>query len=375
MATVRKPGGKPADLDALGWAGPLETYRPFLSYNELGSMLEAGPTELHDRLSNILGLADLERAQQVLKDAWLPREKGLAGVSKRLTPLMTRLEGLPDERAKRARQAFGGKKWDLDAAEGALGSATDAAGADAPAILRALAATPAGQAHQIAGLLRSAMDWHGAHGDGDCPVCGRTAAMDDAWRENAQKRITELDELAREAHELEVEALRAADRTSRLTAAPPAILDRAREVGLDSTPLLVAWRTFAAPPADGAGLADNLVSAIGPLVDAADAFKAQAAAEVGRREDLWRPIATELAAWLSDAREAQVAGASVANLESAEKRLKQAAVAIRQQRFEPIADKAVEYWKVLRQQSSVELDRVILEGTGPSRPQIGRAHV
>jgi recombinational DNA repair ATPase RecF len=395
IATVRKPGGKPADLDALGWAGPLETYRPFLSYNELGSMLEAGPTELHDRLSNILGLADLERAQQVLKDARLPREKGLAGVSKRLTPLMTRLEGLPDERAKRARQAFGGKKWDLDAAEGALGSATDAAGADELAILRALAglvvpsveealglaeelesldarrkalaATPAGQAHQIAGLLRSAMDWHGAHGDGDCPVCGRTAAMDDAWRENAQKRITELDELAREAHELEVEALRAADRTSRLTAAPPAILDRAREVGLDSTPLLVAWRTFAAPPADGAGLADNLVSAIGPLVDAADAFKAQAAAEVGRREDLWRPIATELAAWLSDAREAQVAGASVANLESAEKWLKQAAVAIRQQRFEPIADKAVEYWKVLRQQSSVELDRVILEGTGPSR--------
>src|ERR1035437_7087680 len=265
IATVRKPGGKPADLDALGWAGPLETYRPFLSYNELGSMLEAGPTELHDRLSNILGLADLERAQQVLKDARLPREKGLAGVSKRLTPLMTRLEGLPDERAKRARQAFGGKKWDLDAAEGALGSATDAAGADELAILRALAglvvpsveealglaeelesldarrkalaATPAGQAHQIAGLLRSAMDWHGAHGDGDCPVCGRTAAMDDAWRENAQKRITELDELVGGGHELEVEARRAADRTSRLTAAPPAILDRAREVGLDSTPL------------------------------------------------------------------------------------------------------------------------------------------
>jgi hypothetical protein len=210
------------------------------------------------------------------------------------------------------------------------------------------------------------MDWHGAHGDGDCPVCGRTAAMDDAWREDAEKRIAELDELAREARELEVEARRAADRTSRLTIGPPAILDRAGDVGLDPEPVLAAWRAFIAAP-DGVIPADHLVAAIGPLVDAAHAFKIQAALEVARREDLWRPLATELAAWLSDAREAQVAAASVANLESAEKWLKQAAVAIRQQRFEPIADKAVEYWKVLRQQSSVELDRVILEGTGPSR--------
>jgi recombinational DNA repair ATPase RecF len=395
VASVRKPGGKPADLDTLGWGGPLETYRPFLSYNELGSMLEAGPTELHDRLSNILGLADLERAQQLLKDARLPREKALAGVWKRLPALVAKLDGLPDERAKRARLALGGKKWDLDAAEGVLGSTADVAGADELALLRALAgiavpsaeevlglaetlesldarrkalaATPAGQAHQIAGLLRSALDWHGAHGDGDCPVCGRTAAMDEAWSESAEKRIAELDELAREVRELELDARRAADRTSRLTAAPPAILDRAEEVGLDSAPLLAVWRAFIAPPTDSVGLADHLVSAIGPMVDAAEAFKAQAAAEVARREDLWRPIATELAAWLSDAREAQMAAASVASLESAEKWLKQAAVAVRQQRFEPIADKAVEYWKLLRQQSSVELDRVILEGTGPSR--------
>jgi len=394
VASVREPGGKPADLGTLGWAGPLETYRPFLSYNELGSMLEAGPTELHDRLSNILGVGELEHAQQLLKDARLPWAKALDTVSKRLPVLLAKLGSVDDERAQRARTALGSKKWDVAAAEAVLGASTEGAGAGELAILRtlagiavpsteevqslaedlagldarrrALSATPAGQAHQIAGLLRSAMDWHGAHGDGDCPVCGRTAAMDDAWREDAEKRIAELDELAREARELEVEARRAADRTSRLTIGPPAILDRAGDVGLDPEPVLAAWRAFIAAP-DGVIPADHLVAAIGPLVDAAHAFKIQAALEVARREDLWRPLATELAAWLSDAREAQVAAASVANLESAEKWLKQAAVAIRQQRFEPIADKAVEYWKVLRQQSSVELDRVILEGTGPSR--------
>lgn len=57
-ASVRQPGGKPADLGTLGWDGPLETYRPFLSYNELGSMLDAGPTELHDRLSTRDSLPD-----------------------------------------------------------------------------------------------------------------------------------------------------------------------------------------------------------------------------------------------------------------------------------------------------------------------------
>jgi predicted ATPase len=395
VASVRTPGGRPADLDTLGWAGPLETYRPFLSYNELGSMLEAGPTELHDRLSNILGVGELEHAQQLLKGARLPRAKALDAASKRLQPLLTKLNSVDDERARRARTALGGKKWDLAAAEAALGTSTDGSGAGELAILRALAgiavpsteevlsladdlagldvrrralaATPAGQAHQIAGLLRSAIDWHGAHGDGDCPVCGRTAAMDDAWREEAEKRIAELDDLAREARELQIEARHAADRTSRLTAAPPAILDRAGEAGLDAEPLIAVWRAFIAVPADGATPADHLVAAIEPLVDAAHALKIQAALEVARREDLWRPIATELATWLSDAREAQVAAASVANLEAAEQWLKQAAVTIRQQRFEPIAEKAVEYWKVLRQQSSVELDRVILEGTGPSR--------
>jgi recombinational DNA repair ATPase RecF len=395
VASVRTPGGKPAELDTLGWAGPLETYRPFLSYNELGSMLEAGPTELHDRLSNILGLGELEHAQQLLKDARLPREKALVGITKRLPALLAKLDGLPDERAKRARLALGGKKWDLPAAESVLGAFADGAGADELVVLRALAgiavpsadevltlaadlaslddrrkalaATPAGQAHQIAGLLRSAMDWHGIHGDGDCPVCGRTAAMDEAWRESAEKRIVELDELAREAREFESEVRKAADRRSRLMSAAPDVLIRAAETGLDAGPMTAAWREFISSPAGGESIADHLIAAIGPLIEAADVLRAEAEAEVTRREDLWRPIATELAVWLAEARDAQVAAEPVANLELAEKWLKQAAVAIRQRRFEPIADKAVEYWKVLRQQSSVELDRVILEGTGPSR--------
>jgi len=36
--------GKPkTTLQALGWTDALESYQPFLSYNELGSMLDEGP--------------------------------------------------------------------------------------------------------------------------------------------------------------------------------------------------------------------------------------------------------------------------------------------------------------------------------------------
>ena len=42
--TFVQPKGKPkTSLEALGWKEALVSYRPFLSYNELGSMLDEGP--------------------------------------------------------------------------------------------------------------------------------------------------------------------------------------------------------------------------------------------------------------------------------------------------------------------------------------------
>lgn len=52
------PDKKPASLQALGWSDALVTFRPFLSYNELGSLLEEGPSKLYDALSKVLGLEE-----------------------------------------------------------------------------------------------------------------------------------------------------------------------------------------------------------------------------------------------------------------------------------------------------------------------------
>ncbi|HEX8508241.1 MAG TPA: ATP-binding protein, partial [Propionibacteriaceae bacterium] len=57
QATVRyqQQGGKQqSGLGALGWAGPLEAYRPILSYEELGRMLSGTSSQLYDALAKVL---------------------------------------------------------------------------------------------------------------------------------------------------------------------------------------------------------------------------------------------------------------------------------------------------------------------------------
>src|SRR5262249_35090034 len=68
-AAAQLPGKPPSDLASLGWTAALRTHRPFLSYNELGSLLDEGPSKLYDALSSILGLEDLIEAQRALLES------------------------------------------------------------------------------------------------------------------------------------------------------------------------------------------------------------------------------------------------------------------------------------------------------------------
>ena len=386
---------KGTSVTELGWSAALETYRPFLSYSELGSMFDAGPTALHDRLSSILGLGELDVAQQLLKEARLPRSKALTAAKNRLAPLLDRLHGLADDRAARVHAALKGRTWDLvstadvlsqpdDASAGETGVLRSLANLNTPTVddtldltsriadvvarRAALAGTLAGEAAMTAGLLRQALALHGAHGDGDCPVCGREAAIDADWRASAASKASELEATAGQVRTLEREERMVLDRTAQLLVDPPAILERATEVGMDSAALVEAWTEFADVPRDDlAKLADELERLIDPLSAAADELRSAAREELARREDLWRPIAVELAGWLPEARAAQEEASRIPDLERAETWLKAASVGIRHERFAPIAEAAKALWKTLSQNSSVALDDVVLEGTGPSR--------
>jgi hypothetical protein len=127
--TTAQIHGKPrTNLNALGWQDALETYRPFLSYNELGSMLDEGPSKLYDALSAILGLDALVEAQAVLQKARTSRDKALKDAKALREKLLETLRQLEDERAQAVAGALeSGSDWGLDRIEQILaGSAAEA---------------------------------------------------------------------------------------------------------------------------------------------------------------------------------------------------------------------------------------------------------
>ena len=116
-----------------------------------------------------------------------------------------------------------------------------------------------------------------------------------------------------------------------------------------------------------ARLANHLEQHHEALADAIETLKTAAAAELKRREDRWRPIATAIAGWIDPARQARAAAEDIPRIKEAEKWLKDASADIRNQRFAPIADKAMATWEHLRQQSNVTLGKIELTGSKNTR--------
>ena len=398
-AAADVPGQAAAsDLAALGWTAALRTHRPFLSYNELGSLLDEGPSKLYDALSSILGLEDLVLALGALQEARRSREKALKEATDAREALLGRLRELDDERAGRVVAAVSGKDWDLGAVEATL-SGFAGAGAAAPEgdVLRTIAGleppdparvaaaagemraaaaalssareTAAARSRDAAALLESALEYHAAHGDSDCPVCGRKDALDASWAKKQRQAVARLRDAAREADAVHQRADQARRAWEGLASLKPDALTRATEAGLDLGPLVAALGSWveAGSITDLAELAEHVERASGPLAVAIGGLRDAARAELGRREDAWRPLAVEVAAWLQAARAAVRGAADLKRLKAAEAWFKKAAAGIRDDRFAPIAEKAAGIWEQLRQQSHVELGRIQLTGEGTRR--------
>lgn len=394
---VRRPSGPRTTIKEIGWAGAAETYRPLLSYNELGAMFEGRPTEFHNALAAILGLGDLDAAGRLPRDERVARDRALDSAKTSLAELLPRLAESNDERAQKAAAALRGRSWDLAAAGAVLdGQAQagqdgqdlallrDLAGLGAPnedAVLDAteqargaitslagVVGTPASDARRLAGLLRDALLYHAAHGGGDCPVCGRKAALDAAWRAKAEGEVNRLAALAADAEEAQRLGREAMHRLALVLSSPPAALDHAARVGINADAARTAWARYAdAPRGDLAALADHIDETVGPLRLAVDALRQAATVELARREDLWRPLGRDLAIWLATAHKAVDGARPIIDLKKSETWLKATGSDIRAQRFAPVAESAKRLWDLLRTASSVELDRVVLEGTGPMR--------
>ena len=213
-------GQKREPLAAIGWDQALVTHRPLMSYDELGGLLEEGPSNLYDALNRLLGLDEIADADSRLKDA----EKRLGGPRKAAndarTQLVRALDASTDPRAAEVKKLVARKPYDLDAVTATtLGTATDQATTIAqlrddrsagttgrsqgrPVVANELRAaidahaTSAGPAVKAitarAALLREALHLHADIGEGPCPVC-ETGTLDAAWRAAAEERLKEAD--------------------------------------------------------------------------------------------------------------------------------------------------------------------------------------
>ncbi|MEV4516101.1 AAA family ATPase [Dactylosporangium sp. NPDC049525] len=389
--------GRPRQsVEELGWAAPLELYRPFLSYAELGGLLSGKPSEMHDSLQRILGLQRLVELEKRLKDARKQMDDRRKVAAAELPGLRAVLAEHPDPRAREAERLLAAQVPELDLLDelGAAGEPVDDAtwgplrqldvlelprrddlAAEVERLRGALhriedlAGTPAAEARSLAGLLRDALQHRQDHPDQPCPVCGGRI-LDEAWAARARaelERLTERAERLDAAHR-DVAASRTALRTG-IVALPGVLRLDLGVPGVDTADARAAWQRWdellgsgdAARIAGGALASfDALDAALQPVVTAA-----RQALE-GRRQ-AWSPAADRIRAWTDTARGSRHAAAMYAALQKAVTWLRGVGERIRNDKLEPVAKEATEIWNMLRQESNVELGGIRLAGTGTTR--------
>ena len=382
-------------LSVLNLSASLETFRPFLSYSELGALISGTPSAMYDALEAILGLEQLIGAQRRLDDARKRLGEPSKQAEKALRDLRSRLEAHPDPRATAALEAVRRRPWKLDVIEKlAVGAGADSDPltasltrvgaislppadytneaiselAAASAAATAITGTPAADARRLAGLLTTALGHHRDHPGEPCPVCGGKV-LDERWAEDARTEIKQLTSIASEAEAAE-RRLTAATRAVRDVLGPaPTVLTQDFGTEIDTTAALRAWESWARLAADAS--ADELSTAAAArysaVATAVADLQALAADTLKRRSDAWQPTATQLASWTELARSSEQAEADLADVQQAIDWLKTVGQEIRDDRMAPLTDTAAEVWGLLRQESNVELGPVRLEGSANRR--------
>ncbi len=394
---VQFTGEPRTTYDALGWSAAAVSYRPVLSYNELGGMLDQEPSKFFDALSQILGLEVLADAGGRLRQARLEREKQLKELQKSQKELAVKAAAHPDPRGAQIAALLQKKEADLAAIEKVLegGAAGDDAAGEM-ATLRQVGALPdvsaeaasqaiemlkvgaetlkahsgslAARSADLVSLLESALRFHDKHGDGSCPVCGKDRALNAEWHAREHAHAAELRDAAKAVSDAQLMVKSGREGIRGLASPSASVLAAATALGLPGAAGgAAAERVRAAAALDGAECAAQVESALAPFREALAQLKAQAAAELAKREDVWRPMAREVQAWLGAAHKARPALRRLPDVTAAEKWLNGATDDLRNERFAPHASEVKRIWNQLRHSSNVSLEDIRLMGAANSR--------
>ncbi len=396
-AWAQRRGGPRLDPAELGLGGEaIAGWRPFLSYNELGSLFDAGPAKLYDSLSAVLGLEDWVEVGERLGAARKLLDERRKRVEQGAKALRAQLAAVEDERAAPALRALPTRgRPDLDALAG-LATATPAPGSDlaaleelaalAPVDVDALAAfaaevraaerrlaevagTDAAGARRLAQLLEQALEHHEHEGDGPCHVC-KAGSLDATWAGATRTEASHWRDAARDADDAARAWRRAGEQVPGLLAALP----RPRAAGalpdaLDAALVgcLARREQLLQAAGEPAALAALVESGAGELAAALEQVRAEARAELDRRRDVWQPVASAILGFLPVARLHEAEAPAIDALKRAEDSVANETTVARNERFAPIKAQARECWSELGQRSNIRLDDIVLTGNKTRR--------
>lgn len=386
--TERKAGGA-GPLDRARLARPLELYRPFLSYSELGSLIDGTPSGMYDALHSLLGLDDLTTALARLQRRRLDLDKAIKETRHGKDTLLAELSIVEDERARTVEQQLGARRVDLDAlsrialgvgeSSGATTSLAAVASVELPseeAVATALtdlaaattrllgaATSDAETSSRMLDLLVLAAEL--AEGtDCPCPVCGE-GALDEQWRGATRQTIAEIRARTVELAEAQKQHASAVAQVRDLIRPLPAALSNCP---IDSASAVLAWREWAGlAVGDSAAFPARMPVRHQRVRAELAALQARARAELAGLDDVWAPLARQIAAWVDSATTCVSAPEELKTVKAAEAWLKNAAATLRNERMRPLTELSQRVWTTLRQQSNVELGDVVLEGTAQTR--------
>lgn len=388
--------------DSLGWAGALTRFRPMLSYDELGGLLDGRPSALYDAIAGVLGVERVADALRRIQDRVKDGKKADADLTRRRKDLANQAKEVDDSRAREAARLLRGSDPDLEAVQQLVAGARDGGDGDL-ARLRGLAEVPsdwieattdaavaaraavAGLADAGNGLgdqrlrslelVREAVQLHEQFGDQACPVCG-VGHLDEAWSvgtaqalaadEAALRRVTEaraaVDVAARHLHRLHERTLPSLEPLGIAQLDPALAQARTAHRDWQDAPTAEAGR-----PSSLLAMADRLEASAAALAAALDEVARAARDALAARQRAWEPLSFQVAAWSADWAATAEQRQQAAVLARAEKWLKDNDLRLKNERIAPLRDGARQVWSLLRQESNVEINDLALEGASTRR--------
>ncbi|MET9213212.1 MULTISPECIES: AAA family ATPase [unclassified Nocardia] len=402
--TERRGTDRTVAIDPRSRRGRLDLYRPFLSYSELGALVDGKPSDLFDALHRLLGLDELAAAAEHIRLRKLELERAVKDSRQSRTDLLAELADVDDARARHVADLLRVPDPDLDAVAAAVaGSVLGPDGpdglrailrltlpdpaqvaaavdrlADASAALSRHATTDAESDLRVLELLTRAREHVTASGACPCPLCGR-GDLDTAWLAAADAEIdqreTQLTALRSARAEFDAALAAARALTSRVPLELGAAQPTASSVGQTSGGAGLIRRQLSAVHAlwtvwAGLGEAEHndefsqrLGDTYAELSAELSALQRDTSTELDRLDSVWSPLVPRILAWLDPARAVSADAGELRVVKRAADWLKSATATIRGERMRPLESTARWVWSTLRQQSNVELGAIRLQGS------------